>query len=221
MVQTCVPCGRQFPNNVSLDRHRPKCPQRWQIILPEARMLVQQSQKQVHIKSSDVGDEEPSHINLPDDPTPPYSLCTQVASSVSLNTSKTMCLMATCHWLMYHPTHSLLPNLKIAMPRQWCSVKRKSQPIVKKIGLQSRKVSKKSDKVKMKSKFLHRSRKVKFLVNQKSTLTQGKCQKKKALTGTCMCLHMPLCQHDRVREKSVESQWESSKESSQLSTKNT
>ena len=74
MVQTCASCGRQFPNSVSLDRHGPKCPQRRQIISPEARTLAQHSRKRVRIESPDVGDEEPSHIDLPDDPPPVLSV---------------------------------------------------------------------------------------------------------------------------------------------------
>ena len=117
MAHTCASCGRQFASNVSLDRHRPKCPKRRQRTSPEAGTLAQQSRKRVRLESPDVRDDGPSHIDPPEDP-PLYAWCAQVASSASPDTSKTTCLTAICHWLTYHPVRPLLPNLRIDMPRR-------------------------------------------------------------------------------------------------------
>ena len=73
MAHTCASCGRQFHNNVSLDRHRSKCP------LWKAGNSAQTAWKQAHLKPPplEVGDNGPSHNDQPEDlpPEDPSLVC--------------------------------------------------------------------------------------------------------------------------------------------------
>jgi hypothetical protein len=70
LQHTCVSCSRQFPNNVALDRHRSKCPKRRPVPLPVAGMFTQNSCKHAHLNPPDVGNDGPSHSDLPEDTCP-------------------------------------------------------------------------------------------------------------------------------------------------------
>ena len=118
MAHTCASCGRQFASNVSLDRHGPKCPKQRQRTSPEAGTINSIGNVYVSNHQTCVMTVQATSIHQKTHPL--YAQCAQVASSASPDTSKTMCLTAICHWLMYHPVRPLLPNLRIDMPRrQW------------------------------------------------------------------------------------------------------
>ena len=67
MAHTCASCGRQFQNNVSLDRHGSKCPQRRKKLLRDAGNPAQTAWKRARLEPPEVGDNGPSHTDQPED----------------------------------------------------------------------------------------------------------------------------------------------------------